>query len=153
MFCNWGHVKIRSKKWHIKTKNLSHCCRGQVKLNLLFIRLQNNLQIFGIIPLAVCFWRPPFGLFAIFWDRVLWWPNTNKNIIRFPKNDRIRIRILFGFPKMTKYKYKYYSVSQKWPNANTNIIWFPKNDRIWIRILFSYPEMTEYKYEYHPAPQ
>ena len=32
------------------------------------------------------------------------WPNTNTNIIRLPKNDRIRIRILFGllfgFPKI-----------------------------------------------------
>ena len=27
---------------------------------------------------------------------VFWWPNTNTNIIRFPKNDRIQIRILFG---------------------------------------------------------
>ena len=32
---------------------------------------------------------------------VFWGPNTNTNIIRLPKNDRIRIRILFGFPKMT----------------------------------------------------
>ena len=66
------------------------------------------------------------------------WPNTNTNIIRFPKNDPIRI--LFGFPKMTQYEY--YLVSQKWPNTNTNIIRFPKNDPIRIRILFGYPEMT-----------
>ena len=53
------------------------------------------------------------------------WPNTNTNIIRFPKNDRIRIRILFGFPKRTEYEYEYYSVFQIWPN--TNIIRIPKN--------------------------
>ena len=35
------------------------------------------------------------------------WPNTNTNIIRLPKNDQIRIRILFGFPKMTEYEYRY----------------------------------------------
>ena len=33
-------------------------------------------------------------------------------------NDRIRIRILFCFPKMTEYEYKYYSAFQKWPNTN-----------------------------------
>ena len=45
------------------------------------------------------------------------WPNTNTNIIRFPKNDRIRIRILFDLPKITEYEYEYYSVTQKWPNT------------------------------------
>ena len=34
------------------------------------------------------------------------WPNTNTNIIQFPKNDLIRIPILFCFPIMTKYKYQ-----------------------------------------------
>ena len=66
---------------------------------------------------------------------------------------RIRIRILFGFPKMTEYEYEYYSVSQKLPNTNTNIIRFPKNDRIRIRILFGFPKMTEYEYEYYSAFQ
>ena len=51
------------------------------------------------------------------------WPNTN--IIRFPKNDQIRIQILFGSPKMTEYEYKYYLGFQKWPN--TNIIRIPKH--------------------------
>ena len=37
---------------------------------------------------------------------VFWWPDTNMNIIRFPKNCRIRIWILFGFPKMTEYEYE-----------------------------------------------
>ena len=60
---------------------------------------------------------------------VFWWPNTNIN--RLLKNDRIRIQILFGFPKMTEYEYEYCSVSQKWPNTNTNIIRFSKND--WIQ--------------------
>ena len=82
---------------------------------------------------------------------VFWWPNTNKNIIQFPKNDQIRIQIFYGLPKMTKYKYEYYSVSQKWPNTNTNIIRFPKNNRI--RVLFGYPEMTEYEYKYHFTSQ
>jgi len=55
------------------------------------------------------------------------WPNTNTNIIRASKNDRIQIRILFGSPKTTKYEYKYYSAFQKWPNTNTNIIGLSKN--------------------------
>ena len=70
---------------------------------------------------------------------VFWWPNTNTNIIRLPKNDRIRIRILFGFPKRTEYEYEYYSAS--------------KNYRIRIRILFGFPKMTEYEYEYYSAAQ
>ena len=76
---------------------------------------------------------------------VFWWPNTNTNIIRLPKKDRIRIRILFGFSKMTEYEYEYYSIFQKWPNTNTNIIRFPKKERIRIRILFDFPKMTEYE--------
>ena len=55
------------------------------------------------------------------------WPNTN--IIRLSKNDRIRIRILFDFPKMTEYEYEYYSAFQKWPNTNTNTIQLFKNDQ------------------------
>ena len=73
------------------------------------------------------------------------WPNTNTNIIRLSKTDRIRIRILFGFPKMTEYEYEYYSVFQKWPNTNTNIIWLFTNDRILIQILFCFLIMSEYK--------
>ena len=90
------------------------------------------------------------------------WPNTNPNIIRLPKNDRIRIRILFGFPKMTEYEYEYYSVFQKCPNKNTNIIRlsknyriririlfsFPKNDRIQIQISFGFPKKPEYEYKH-----
>ena len=67
---------------------------------------------------------------------MFWWPNTNTNIIRLSKNDRIRIRILFDFPKMTEYEYEYYSAFQKWPNTNTNNIRLSKNERIRIRILF-----------------
>ena len=70
------------------------------------------------------------------------WPNTNTNIIRFPKNDRIRIWILFGFPKMTEYEYEYYSDTQKWPNTHTNIILLTNND--WIQISFGFPKMIEY---------
>ena len=56
---------------------------------------------------------------------VFWWPNMNMNIFWLPKNDWIRIRILFGFPKMTEYEYhlvskkmaeyeyEYYSVFEK----------------------------------------
>ena len=69
---------------------------------------------------------------------VFWRPNTNMNIFWFPKHDRIRIRILFGVPKMTKYEYKYYSVSQK--RLNMNIIWLPKNDQFRIQILFGFPK-------------
>ena len=36
------------------------------------------------------------------------WPNTNKNIIWFPKNDRIWIQILFNSLKMTEYEHEYY---------------------------------------------
>ena len=36
---------------------------------------------------------------------VFWWPNTNTNIIWLFKNDRIRIRILFGLKKATEYEY------------------------------------------------
>ena len=54
-------------KWHIKTKNLSHCCRGQVEIA--FYQVKNNLHIFGIITLAACFWRHPFGLFVFFWRK------------------------------------------------------------------------------------
>ena len=61
------------------------------------------------------------------------WPNTNT--IRFFKNDRIRIRILFGFSKMTEYEYEYYSVFQKWPNTNTNTSIRPQ--------LFEYYSNTE----------
>ena len=78
---------------------------------------------------------------------VFWWPNTNTNIIRVPKNDRIWIRILFGFPKLTEYEYEYYSGFQIWPNTNTNIIRLPKYDRI--RILFDSLKVTEYEYEYY----
>ena len=70
---------------------------------------------------------------------VLWWPNMNTNIIRFPKNDQIRIPILFGFPKMTQYEYEYYLATQKWPNTNMNIILLPNNDRI-----LGFPKMIEY---------
>ena len=62
-----------------------------------------------------------------------------------PKNDRIQIQILFGFPKMTEYEY--YSATHKWPNTNTNIIQFPKNDLILIPLLFCFPIMTKYKYQ------
>ena len=63
---------------------------------------------------------------------VFWWPNTNTNIIRLFKNDRIRIRILFGLKKATEYEYEYYSV------------W--KSNRIRIRILFGLKKATEYEY-------
>ena len=45
------------------------------------------------------------------------WPNTNTNIIRFLKNDRIQIRILFGYLEITDYIYEYHSASQKWSNS------------------------------------
>ena len=79
------------------------------------------------------------------------WPNTNTNIIRFEKGDRIRIRILFGLKKATEYEYEYYSVWKNGPNTNTNIIWFEKIDRIQIRILFGLKISTEYEYEYYSA--
>ena len=63
---------------------------------------------------------------------VFWWPNRNRNIIRFPKNGRIQI--LFSFPKMIKYEYEYYLVFQKQPNTNMNIIRLPRNDQIEIWI-------------------
>ena len=60
------------------------------------------------------------------------------------KNNRIQIRKIFSFPKMTEYKYEYYSASQKWPN--TNIIWLTKSDQI--QKSFSFLKMTEYKHKY-----
>ena len=48
------------------------------------------------------------------------WPNTNTNNIRLSKNERIRIRILFGL--------------KKHPNTNTNIIRHGNFYRIRIRI-------------------
>ena len=63
------------------------------------------------------------------------WPNTNTNILRFEKCDRIWIRILFGLKISTEYEYEYYSVWKYRPNTNTNIIWFEKITRIRIRIL------------------
>ena len=71
---------------------------------------------------------------------VFWWPNTNTNIIRFPKNDRIRRRILFGFSKTTEYEYEYYSANQKW--QITNIIRLPNDDRI--QISFYFPKMIKF---------
>ena len=35
-------------------------------------------------------------------------PNTNTNIIRLSKNDRIWIQILFNSLKMTEYEHEYY---------------------------------------------
>ena len=63
------------------------------------------------------------------------WPNTNTNIIRFEKGDRIRIRILFGLKKATEYEYEYYSDWKNRPNTNTNIIRIEKIIKIRIRIL------------------
>ena len=62
------------------------------------------------------------------------WLNTNTNIIRFEKIDRIRIRILFGLKKETEYEYKYYSLLKNRPNTNTNIIWLEKITRIRILV-------------------
>ena len=45
-------------------------------------------------------------------------PNTNTNIIRFEKSNRIRIRILFGLKKLTEYEY--YLAWKNRPNTNTN---------------------------------
>ena len=59
---------------------------------------------------------------------VLWWPNTNTNIIRFEKSNQIRIRILLGLKKITEYEY--YWAWKYWPNTNTNIIRLEKITRI-----------------------
>ena len=74
-------------------------------------------------------------------------------ILLFWSSSILRIRILFGFQKITEYEYEYYSVSQKLPNTNTNIIRLSKKDRIRIRIriLFGFPKMTQY--EYYSDPQ
>ena len=55
------------------------------------------------------------------------WPNTNTNILRFPK--------------MTEYEYEYYSATQKWPKPNTNIFLLPNNDQI--QISFGLPKMID----------
>ena len=64
------------------------------------------------------------------------------NIIRFPRDDRIQIQILFGFSKMTEFEYEYYLATQKRPNMNTNINQLPNNDQI--QISFGFPKMIEY---------
>ena len=66
---------------------------------------------------------------------VFWWPNTNTNIIWLFKNNRIRIRILFGLKKAIEYEYEYYSDWKNRPNTNTNIIRIEKIIKIQIRIL------------------
>ena len=63
------------------------------------------------------------------------WPNTNTNIIRFEKGDRIQIRILFALKIAAEYEYEYYSVWKNRPNTNTNFVWFEN--------------IEEYKYEYY----
>ena len=78
---------------------------------------------------------------------MFWGPNTNTNIIRVPKNDWIRIRILFGLKKSPEYEYKYYSVWKNHPNTNTNIIRFEKITRIRIRI-FWYSNIIRIIFEY-----
>ena len=78
---------------------------------------------------------------------VFWGPNTNTNIIRVPKNYRIRIRILFGLKKSPEYEYEYYSVWKNHPNTNTNIIRFENIDRIRIRI-FWYSNIIRIIFEY-----
>ena len=66
---------------------------------------------------------------------MFWWPNTNTNIIWLFKNNRIRIRILFGLKKAIEYEYEYYSDWKNRPNTNTNIIRIEKIIKIQIRIL------------------
>ena len=138
-----------------------------IKLHLANIQMLELIQKGQTFAFTATVWHTLMQLALFLWDVhkyhlvwwnydrvrgeriVFWWPNTNTNIIRVPKNDRIRIRILFGFPKLTEYEYEYYSGFQKWPNTNTNIIRLPKNDQIRIRILFGFPKMTEYEYKYY----
>ena len=78
------------------------------------------------------------------------WLNTNTNTIWLFKNDTIRIRILFVFPKITEYEYEYSSTFQKWPNTNTNAIFLLlTNYQIWIRLLFGFSKMTKYEFTHH----
>ena len=76
-------------------------------------------------------WGPSYKCYSV-WRKKLteykyeyysvwkYWPNTNTNIIRFEKIDRIRIRILFGLKISTEYEYEYYSAWKNHPNTNTN---------------------------------
>ena len=57
-------------------------------------------------------WSENINLIQILWG-LKNHPNTNTNIIRFEKGDRIRIRILFSLKKATEYKYEYYLVWKK----------------------------------------
>ena len=75
------------------------------------------------------------------------WLNTNTNTIWLFKNDTIRIRILFVFPKITEYEYEYSSTFQKWPNTNTILLF--KNDRIRTRLLFGFSKMTKHQFIHH----
>jgi len=74
--------------------------------------------------LWLCVWSGSMGVTNRGERIVFWGPNTNTNIIRVPKNDRIRIRILFGLKKSPEYEYEYYSVWKYQPNTNTNILVF-----------------------------
>ena len=68
----------------------------------------------------------PFAYICILQRRA----NTNTNIIRVRKFDRMRKRILFVSFIMTEYEYEYYSGSENLPNTNTNIIWSATFDQI-----------------------
>ena len=115
---------------------LEPCCDQTVWFFQLFSTVLKRfcpLDSKNVFILGLALPKPELELFEV-WDRgeriVFWWLNTNTNIIRVPKNDRIRIRILFGLKKSPEYEYEYYSVWKNHPNTNTNIIWFEKIPKI-----------------------
>ena len=143
--------------WMTKSFNLFQT--KQVFLESIYITLVPVIFLAGVfkihrghwngIGVMMKLWWPITNSFSIRGERIVfWWPNTNTNIIQLFKNDRIRIRILFGLKKATEYEYEYYSGWKNHPNTNTNIIRFEKINRIRIRILFGLKILTEYEYEY-----
>ena len=91
------------------TFNISLGCRQQNLVKYIKgIRTENFQLCEEIFPLLYCsnMGRSTSKLFTKVNECTHCANNTN--IIRIPKNDRIRIPILFDYPKLTEYEYEYY---------------------------------------------
>ena len=96
--------------------------RIRIRILVLILNYLNNIQIpnYSLTSASheVHSWGPSYECYSI-WGKKLteykyeyylvwkYWPNTNTNIIRFEKINRIRIRILFGLKILTEYEYEY----------------------------------------------
>ena len=142
--CYWEYCtqQILSTQYLLTNWNVHLTPRQSFKLTA-GQPVKNQLCIFTIYNIF-----PPSSVSE---SALKWYQNCGLEVSKWCFDDQIRIRILFDFPKITEYKYEYYSAFQKWPNTNTNIIWLSRNDWIRIQILFNFPQMTEY--EYHLASE